>query len=847
MNKRTLLFVFIIALSLVPFTALLLKTASNNKFPSFLYADELPKKTITDEIEKELNQELNKTDKTKALLQKNNQVSQPKSVDADANKSAGKKFVKIKYPIANNRQSPIGINANEIFEQDSSIPFVDLMRVATPFHENIRCRAKDKPCLTSAKVEYDKQGWPKKLNGGTAGVFFLRNVQLAALPAGEFSVLYDGEGKIEYLHNIDVISQKASIDKITFTERADGFMTAALKIVESNPDKPLRNIRILMPGGICNDDPYHQVADKSACKAEATFLSFEKHYAKILFNPDYLNFMKDFSVIRFMPMSGITRNPHTTWNKRPKMDEPTWGGIYGSRGAPLEVQIELANRLKADPWLNVPHGADDDYITKFATYVHKHLNPTLMPHIEYTNEAWNSNFVHNEYMQKMGIAEKLDQDALMAGYKYYAKRSVVFFKIWEDVYGGHEKLVRIIGGWDTRPDISGIILAYDDTYKHVDAIAIAPYIGGNIRGFRESKNVDDIFHLLNDKKSYRSLPKIMHELDKHAKLAKEFGVSLIAYEGGQGLVDWAAKDYTKHPNPLFFAANRDARMGKLYKSLYSKWRKMGAGLFVAFTAPRTCNANGCWGLKEHIRQENDDAPKHKATLKYINNNESWWSWDKIKDAKKPSSSKVAHYLPKQDPNKPRIVIRPAKGDKKHFFRLENPQALNILLEGETWDKRDISGKWQVKWDDDNIYLIAKAYDKEYSVDSDEPSQDDSVEFFISNKGKDYHFIYKRLSANKSNKFDGTERTVKGEGKVIKGGKSINLPYEMKSKFDGYEISATIAWKQLGISPAVKKKLRMDVIINDDDDGGDREARLGWNTRKSQPKSKDLGMILMSGR
>ncbi len=834
MNKRTLLFVFIIALSLIPFTALLIKTASNNKFPNFLYADELPNKTISDEIEKELNQELVKTDMTK-------------SIDADANKEIKNKSSKINYPIANNRHSPIGINANEIFEQDSSIPFADLMRVATPFHENIRCRAKDMPCLTSAKVAYDKTGWPKKLNGGTAGVFFLRNVQLAALPAGEFSVLYDGEGKLEYLHNVEVVSQKSGIDKITFTERADGFMTAALKIVESNPDKPLRNIRILMPGGICNDNPYKQVADESACEEDSTYLSFEKHYAKILFNPDYLNFMKDFSVIRFMPMSGITRNAHTTWDKRPTMDEPTWGGIYGSRGAPLEVQVELANRLKADPWLNVPHGADDNYISKFATYVKEHLDPELKPHIEYTNEAWNSNFVHNEYMQKMGIAEKLDQDALMAGYKYYAKRSVEFFNIWEDVYGGHEKLVRIIGGWDTRPDISGIILAYEDTYKHVDAIAIAPYVGGNIRGFRESKHVDDIFHLLNDKKSYRSLPKIMHELDKHAQLAKDFGVSLIAYEGGQGLVDWAAKDYTKHPNPLFFAANRDARMGKLYKSLYSKWRKMGAGLFVAFTAPRTCNAHGCWGLKEHIRQDVNDAPKHKATLKYIANNKSWWNWDKIRNAKKPSSNKVAHYLPKQEPNKPRIVIRPAKGDKKHFFRLENPQALNILLEGKTWDKRDISGKWQVKWDNKNIYLIAKAYDKEYSVDSDNPSQDDSIEFFINNNGKAYHFIYKRLSANKSNKFDGTERTIEGEGKVIKGGKSISLPYKMVSKFDGYEIKATIAWKQLGITPAVKKKLRMDVIINDDDDGGDREARLGWNTRKSQPKSKDLGMILMSGR
>lgn len=824
MKIRSLLIALVVMLSLLPFVAYLLQTPTANKFSSFLVADELPASPK------------NKEEKTEQQATTPQKTSLKSSKDDD---------IEIKFPPAKNRKSPIGINANEIFEQDSSIPFVNLMRVATPFHENIRCRAQDKPCLTSAKVEYDKTGWPKKLNGGTAGVFFLRNVQLAALPKGDFSVLYDGEGKIEYLHNVEVISQEAGEDTIRFDARADGFMTAALKITESNPDKPLRNIRILLPGGICHDDPFHQVSEASDCKGE--FLSFKKHYEKILFNPDYLNFMKDFSVIRFMPMSGVTRNSHEKWSERPTMDEPTWGGIYGSRGAPLEVQIELANRLKADPWLNVPHAADDDYMYRFALYVNENLLPELTPHIEYTNEAWNANFVHNEYMQKMGIAEKLDQDALMAGYKYYAKRSGEFFKIWDDVYGGHEKLVRIIGGWDTRPDISGIILAYDDTYKSVDAIAIAPYVGGNIRGFRESEDVDDIFHLLSDKKSYRSLPKIMHELERHAKLAKEFGISLIAYEGGQGLVDWAAKDYTKHPNPLFFAANRDSRMGDLYQDLYSKWRKMGADLFVAFTAPRTCNANGCWGLKEHIRQDIDDAPKLKASLAFIDKNERWWNWDKIKETEKPLSSKVAHYLPEPDPTKPRIVIRPAKGEKKNFFRLENPQALNILLEGESWDKRDISGKWQVKWDKENIYLIAKVYDKEASFDSDDPSQNDSVEFFISDKKKKFHFVFERISLNKSNEFDGTERVKKAEGTVIKGSKKVDLPYKIKSKFDGYEISATIKWKQLGIKPAVKKKLRMDVIINDDDDGGDRDARLGWNTRESQPESSDFGMILMSGR
>jgi hypothetical protein len=752
--------------------------------------------------------------------------------------SAESVAVTIAFPPAVNSEAALGINTNEVFEQDASIPFVDLFRVATPFHENIRCREQD---LTSAQVEYDTQGWPKKLNDGRAGAFFLRNVPLAALPEGDYSVLYDGEGRIDYLHNIEVIARQPGEDTIRFNARKDGFMTAALQIVASDPEQPLRNIRILMPGGICRDAPFKQVAGAQACE-DTEYLDFKTHYAAIIFNPDYLNFMKDFGVIRFMPMSGITRNPAQHWEQRPKMDEATWGGNYGARGVPPEIQVELANRLKANPWLNVPHAADDDYMRRFAEYVHEHLLPELTPYIEYTNEAWNANFVHNEYMQKMGIAQQLDKDALMAGYKYYAKRSVEFFKIWEAVYGGHERFVRLIGGWDTRPDISGILLAYNDTYKSVDALAIAPYIGGNLVGFRNAEDVDDIFHLLTDEKSYRSLPKVIEEIKKQAELAEKFGVSLIAYEGGQGLVDWAAKDYEQHPNPLFFAANRDPRMGELYLDLYSQWQDLGAELFVAFSAPRSCNWHGCWGLKEHIRQDTDKAPKLAASLQFMAEHPRWWTWPEHRE--KPEPAAVADYLPEPDNNEPRIVIRPAKGDKEHFHRLENPQALNILLEGDTWDKRDISGKWQVKWDDDNLYFVAKVYDKETGNDSDDPLNDDSVEFFIDADGSrkdkfddknDYHFIFardkKQLKLGKKNPSD----------------HELDVAYEVEEKYDGYELRATIRWEDLGMSPAVKDRLGMDVIINDDDDGGDRDARIGWNTRTSQITPRDFGMILVSGR
>jgi len=67
--------------------------------------------------------------------------------------------------------------------------------------------------------------------------------------------------------------------------------------------------------------------------------------------------MKDFRAIRFMNMSGVTRSTERAWSDRNTLSKAVWGGKEGSRGAPLEIQVELANRLNADPWFTLPHAA----------------------------------------------------------------------------------------------------------------------------------------------------------------------------------------------------------------------------------------------------------------------------------------------------------------------------------------------------------------------------------------------------------------------------------------------------------------------------------------------------------
>lgn len=743
--------------------------------------------------------------------------------------------ITITFPTSSNKTSSLGINTNEITEENASIPFVDLFKNTTPFQEQHE--------LSSKEVTYDENGWPNNLHGGYAGTKFIGKIPFKALPKGNYTILYEGEGEIQYSDDARLVYQSAGKDIIQLDPINENEVNASLTIVQSNPNNYIRNIHILLPGGICQGQPFTPVTNVGDCRSIDDYLAFSKYYESIIFNPDYLNFMKDFSVIRFMSMSGISHHSAKHWKSRPNLQEASWGGANGSRGAPIEIQVELANRLQAHPWFNIPHAADDHYIQSFANYIHENLSPNLKPFIEYTNEAWNSNFNHSDYTQKHGIAEGLDKNVLEAGYKYYAQRSTETFGIWEGIYGNTSGFTRVIGGWATRPNVSAKILNYQNTYKHVDVLAIAPYVSGDIKGLREAKTVDDIFNLLTDKYAYQSITEVSKDIHQHAKLAKAFGLKLLAYEGGQGLIDWNAQQTEQHPNPLFFAANRDFRMQNIYQELLNQWKNAGGETFILFSAPRTCQWFGCWGLKEYITQDIDVAPKYAAVKQFIQDNPPWWNNQPLK----ASPSDIKEYLYQDTPDKAHIVIQPTTIDSESLFSLDSPNSLNMLIEGNEWNKKDISGQWQIKWDTQNLYLNVDVHDDQLVSDSKNPKHDDSIEFFIDTDNSrqpkydsinDFHYIFS---------WDSDEIIYKGKNTVKT--TSTDFPVEMNKTADGYHLNASIPWDILGVKPKVSGKMGVEIIINDDDDGGQREARIGWasvdDTAKKDPRS--FAVVLISGK
>ena len=788
---------------------------------------------------------------------------------------------------AENNRSPLGINSNDVMDDNASVQFVDVFRSALPFKEA-------RPWLTKGEVRYDADGWPTFISKkGQVGTRFINKLPAGTVPDGFYTVLYEGKGKIIYGNDVKLIKHSDGKDIVLIKAGKDKELRGTLIIKETDPQDYIRNIRVLMPGGVCSNNAFKRVANARSC-SRGQFLSFEKHHERIIFNPDYLSYMKDFKVIRFMNMSGITRNPISSWNKRNTMTKHTWGGKLTVRGAPLEIMVELANQLEADPWFCLPHKASNDYIHKYASYVRDHLRPGLKVYIEYTNEAWNTIFSQAHYMKDQGGKLRLDPDRDKAGYKYYSMRSVQMFNIWENVFGNTQRLVRVMGSWVGYTRISEMLLTYRDAYKKTDALAIGPYFYPKKDTIRRARSVNDIFKALYDTKEIYSIPGVIKLITKHAKIAKDYGVDLIAYEGGQHLVDWKSRSTTTHPTKLFIAANKDWRMAKAYKDLLQGWKKAGGKLFIHFSAPRTSQWFGSWGTKEYLTQPLSKAPKHRAILQFIRSNRCWWKscsspyiarmhkpainpgtgvFDKVRNGKKSDYAKAGYIKNKAQaqvqtqaqankitikttttekatppitlstlPEKinipaaiatvlkstyqPDIIIKrdtqPGQWNRHSAIELHN------IISGSLQDKNDLSAVWQAKWDAQYLHIRVDTRDDYFVRDSSSPWGDDSIEIYIDADGSrstsfdgkdDFHFIF-RWKDQKVNLSDNS--ATRGE---------MGIQYKMTRSTHGMVLIASLPWSSLGVNPLAGHQLGIDIQINDDDNGNQRDSKIAWHATR----------------
>jgi len=467
----------------------------------------------------------------------------------------------------------MGMNLASVIDWSREWPLVDTFKASRPWMYD-----------QNEKIEFDRDGYPKLKEGQRVSTLMHREIE-GQYPSGTYVVTYEGKGKVEVKRwdVTRVISDKPGRIEVE-VKAGDGGI--ALEIPQSDPNDPIRNIHCWMPG-------------------------HEK--AKSPFHPKYTERLQPFKVLRFMDWQRTNNSKLVKWADRPKMSDVRYST---DNGTPVELMVELANETESDPWFCMPHLADDDYVRNFAKLVKEKLARNRKVYVEYSNEVWNSQFEQARYAAEQGKKVGLSKNDYQAQLYFYSKRSVDCFKIWEAEMG-KDRLVRVMAAQSANPWTSEQVLTYEDAYKHCDALAIAPYFGNSLgdpakQKQNENLSLDQVFAALKEEVE-GSNKKLIAE---QGKWARKYKLQLVAYEGGQHLVGYGGAENNAKLMNLFIEANRDPRMGELYKTHLKNWFDNGGGLYVVFSFVGKPSKWGSWGVLEAQDQPAEKAPKYKAIVDF---------------------------------------------------------------------------------------------------------------------------------------------------------------------------------------------------------------------------------------
>lgn len=475
-----------------------------------------------------------------------------------------------------NTQRPLGMNLSGVSFYTREWPFTNIFKVAMPWISsndrwvNGGVNAWSTAYLT--QMEFDRDGYPLELPGVFAGAeapqlvrTYIYKECAGAYPGGNYVLLYDGEGQFSIRSDAAVISTGPNRIRLRITPTNLGIDFAITRSVRGNH---VRNIRLI---------------------PEANEFNYETRP----FNTTFSQRLQPFSVLRFMNWQ-VTNFPAVSqWTDRPT---PATFSFGTPKGVSIEAMIDLSNYMNADPWLCIPHHADEDYIRQMAILVRDRLAPERKVYIEYSNEIWNSLFDQYRWLNANGPAEL----GLARRAGYYAGRA---FTIWRDVFRGQEhRLVRVAAGQAATPWILEQILI--QLNGNVDAAAIAHYFDLTHQpNWDASTTVDQITAQLaidttgapsNQRDTTRWIP-------GNLAVARRFNVPLLLYEGGQHILPPQVGTNASYMAALT-AAQRHPEMYRAYVRQVDYAFSQGATLFNGYSYATPWNQ---WGWFGHLERQNE--------------------------------------------------------------------------------------------------------------------------------------------------------------------------------------------------------------------------------------------------
>lgn len=149
-----------------------------------------------------------------------------------------------------------------------------------------------------------------------------------------------------------------------------------------------------------------------------------------------MTYIKQFSTIRFMDLLHTNGNPVSEWNETTPSDFHTQAT---EKGISYDLVSKLIRRTGRNAWINVPHKASDDFVTKLANYLKDNIPTKRIIYVEYSNEVWNTFFEQGKYATAQATALGLPNY-----HKFYAQRSLQIFNIFSSVFGNNSPRLKFV-------------------------------------------------------------------------------------------------------------------------------------------------------------------------------------------------------------------------------------------------------------------------------------------------------------------------------------------------------------------------------------------------------------------
>ena len=471
---------------------------------------------------------------------------------------------------------PVATNITGITDYSTELVFTDAFkqcRTWTTFNSD-----GDGPWDTGASVTMLPNGFPTEVpfDGGVGQALKVRALMVweigDARPHGKYRLIVKGKGKV----GLQFGAEGEFVCPIDTLVEVNG--SVSLSIEYSDKNDPISDVKFIYP-------------------------RYVNTFEGQTFNDDFLQFLSDFECLRFMDWQRTNNSVLEKWADRASLDYYTQAT---DKGIAYEYIVELCNQLKKNAWICIPHRAEDDYVRQLASFLHTHLDPSLTIYLEYSNEVWNGIFAQHYESAQMALESGYTGTEWERAWKWTAKRSADIFSIFEQEFGDDSHLVKIIPTQAANSWLTNEIITffndplYNPTQVTADAIAIAPYFGGEVaqdivnEGLVSSITVPEIVARME-----ASLPVTYEWMRLQKEVANQHTLDLICYEGGQHLVGIGGNENIDELTEKLIATNHHPDLQAVYCQYLDHWYENAGGLFAHFSSHDSYSKWGSWGVKEN--------------------------------------------------------------------------------------------------------------------------------------------------------------------------------------------------------------------------------------------------------